>query len=282
MRRTLQIVTLLVFCLFLTPAAAFAVTPVNVYRFYSPGTGTHFYTASDVEMVQVRQTLSSVMSYDGVAYTVDSASPAATQGLYRFYNVRSGNHFYTASDAERDAVMSGLSSVYRYEGVAYMVSSTPVAGAVPVYRFYNVRGDGAYFYTASASERDSVMATLGSTFRYEGIAYYVPTAPQAPVTVVPPAATGDLAVAQADLSRYIQTYPLLQGCTVQMGDARGYQAITYFTTGLTVISASHTASIGTIMAHEIWHDIDWRDNSVIDWGENVPPANAASYVGRTR
>jgi hypothetical protein len=282
MRRTLTILTSLVLLMLLAPAAAYAATPVNVYRFYSPGAGTHFYTASDAEMVQVRQTLSSVMSYDGVAYTVDSASPAATQGLYRFYDMRSGNHFYTASDAERDSVISGLSSVYRYEGVAYMVSAVAASGAVPVYRFYNVRGEGAYFYTASAAERDNVIATLGATFRYEGIAYWVPTAPQAPVPVVPPAPTGDLAVAQADLARYIQTYPLLQGCTVQMGDAHGYPAITYFTTGLTVISPSHTASIDTIMAHEIWHDIDWRDNGVIDWGENVPPANAASYVGRVR
>jgi len=282
MRRALRIVSLLVLCLFLAPSAAFAVTPVNVYRFYDARARSHFYTASDAEMLQVRQTLSSFMSYDGVAYTVDSASPAATQGLYRFYDVRSGAHFYTASDAERDSVMTRLSSVYRYEGVAYMVSAAPAAGAVPVYRFYNVQGEGSHFYTASAAERDSVIATLGSMFRYEGIAYYVPTTPQAPVSVVPPAATGDLAVAQADLARYIQTYPLLQGCTVQMGDARGYQAITYFTTGLTVISSSHTASIDTILAHEIWHDIDWRDNGVIDWGENVPPANAASYVGRIR
>lgn len=282
MRRTLRIVSLLVLCLFLAPSAAFAVTPVNVYRFYDLRAGTHFYTASDAEMVQVRQTLSSVMSYDGVAYTVDAASPSATQGLYRFYDVRSGNHFYTASDAERDSVMANLSSIYRYEGVAYMVSATPATGAVPVYRFHNVGGEGAYFYTASATERDNVIATLGFAFRYEGIAYYVPTAPQAPVPIVPPAAAGDLAVAQADLARYIQTYPLLQGCTVQMGDAKGYQAVTYFTTGATVISPSHTASIDTIMAHEIWHDIDWRDNGVIDWGENVPPANAASYVGRTR
>ena len=36
------------------------------------------------------------------------------------------------------------------------------------------------------------------------------------------------------------------------------------------------------MAHEIWHTIDWRDNGVIDWGENVPPVNSGSYVGRTQ
>ena len=139
--------------------------------------------------------------------------------------------------------------------------------------------NGTHFYTANDAERDSVITNLGSVYHYEGIAYYVPLAPAALIPVV---ATGDLAVAQVDLARYIQMYPLLRGSSVEMGDAAGYQAITYYSTGRTVISPSHTANIDVIMAHEIWHTIDWRDNGAIDWGENVPPANATSYLGRTQ
>lgn len=76
---------------------------------------------------------------------------------------------------------------------------------------------------------------------------------------------------QAILARYIARYPILAGTTVSYGDAKGHQAIAYYTSGRIVISTSHTASLDRIIGHEIWHIIDWRDNGVIDWGENVPP-----------
>jgi hypothetical protein len=79
------------------------------------------------------------------------------------------------------------------------------------------------------------------------------------------------ATAQSILNRYIARYPILQGATVSYGDAKGYQAICYYKSGRIVISTTHTRSLETIIGHEIWHIIDWRDNGVIDWGENVPP-----------
>jgi hypothetical protein len=276
-RRIIQLAIVLAISLFLVPAAAWAVTPLNVYRFYNHRTGTHFYTASADEMASVERNWPNIYSFEGVAYTIDASSPDAKQALYRFYNSSTGAHFYTASDAERDAVIARWGNVFRYEGVAYMVSTVPVAGGAAVYRFYNAT-TRAHFYTASDAERDAVIARWGNVFSYEGIAFYVPQAPQAPIPAI---ATGDLAVAEADLAHYVQVYPLLAGTTVEMGNASGYQAISYFSAGRIVISPSHTASVDVIMAHEIWHVIDWRDNGVIDWGENVPPANAATYVGRT-
>lgn len=77
--------------------------------------------------------------------------------------------------------------------------------------------------------------------------------------------------AQAILNRYIGRYPILKGATVSYGDAKGYQAVCYYKSGRIVISPTHTRSLETIIGHEIWHIIDWRDNGVIDWGENVPP-----------
>jgi hypothetical protein len=57
-------------------------------------------------------------------------------------------------------------------------ASTPLAGArkrqperVTVYRFFN-QGTGAHFFTASESERDSVIATLPALMRYEGPAFH--------------------------------------------------------------------------------------------------------------
>lgn len=76
--------------------------------------------------------------------------------------------------------------------------------------------------------------------------------------------------AQSILNSYIAKYPILKGTTVSYGDTKGYQAITYYKSGRIIISKNHTASLQRIIAHEVWHVIDWRDNGKIDWGENVP------------
>jgi hypothetical protein len=141
-----------------------------VHRFYNVRTGTHFYTASAAEKDNVIATLSSTYRYEGAAYTVNNDNPDNNVPLHRFYNVRTGTHFYTASTAEKDKVVATLSSSYRYEGVAYYVSSR--VGGQPVHRFYNVR-TGTHFYTASADEKAAVIAKLSSTYRYEGPAFYL-------------------------------------------------------------------------------------------------------------
>lgn len=81
---------------------------------------------------------------------------------------------------------------------------------------------------------------------------------------------GSIAQARAILAAQIARHPILAGSTVSFGDARGYQAIAYYGSGRIVISRSHTASLERIIAHEVWHIIDWRDNGKIDWGENIP------------
>ncbi|MDO8915939.1 MAG: hypothetical protein Q7W16_07655 [Coriobacteriia bacterium] len=88
----------------------------------------------------------------------------------------------------------------------------------------------------------------------------------------------ELTQAQSILASLRSRYPrYLSGATVSIGSAKGYQAISYYTSGRIVISPTHRASLERILAHEIWHIIDWRDNGRIDWGERVPPSNAASY-----
>lgn len=83
--------------------------------------------------------------------------------------------------------------------------------------------------------------------------------------------SAELAEARRILAEYVARYPILEGSTVEFGDARGYQAICYYQSARIVISTTHTASLERIIGHEIWHIIDWRDNGRIDWGENVPP-----------
>ncbi len=74
-------------------------------------------------------------------------------------------------------------------------------------------------------------------------------------------------------------YRDLDGVTVVMGETpKGEEAVSYYTVGEIVIDRDHTVSIEKILAHEIWHVIDWRDNGRLDWGENLPPTNASDYA----
>jgi hypothetical protein len=87
------------------------------------------------------------------------------------------------------------------------------------------------------------------------------------------------ALAQTILAGFKAQYPrYLTGATVEFGNAAGYQAISYYTVGRIVISPTHTVGVQRILAHEIWHIIDWQDNNAIDWGEAIPPANMNTYA----
>lgn len=98
--------------------------PANVdplYRFYNRVRNTHFYTASSAERDMVIATWPGVFTYEGVAYNVSTSAAANTMPIYRFYNVRTGSHFYTASDAERDMVIATWPDLFTYEGTAFHV-----------------------------------------------------------------------------------------------------------------------------------------------------------------
>ncbi|MBB5278661.1 hypothetical protein HNR26_004763 [Rhizobium rosettiformans] len=100
-----------------------------------------------------------------------SASNGSQDSLYdvsRFYNTKTGAHFYTANDAERDGLIAN-SDLFVYEGNAFDSNATEVAG-LAVYRFFNQQ-TGVHFYTASAQERLSVQANLPQ-FRDEGLSYF--------------------------------------------------------------------------------------------------------------
>jgi hypothetical protein len=89
----------------------------------------------------------------------------------------------------------------------------------------------------------------------------------------------DLQTAESVLRSLKAKYRYLDGVTVTIGSTPGnYQAVSYYARGRIVISPKHTASISTILKHEIWHCIDYRDNGRIDWGERVAPKNAAEYL----
>lgn len=134
---------------------------IPIYRFYSPTSGTHFYTPSEQERDTVMARWPHIWSYEGIAYTVDPAKNS--QPLYRFY---------TASEAERDLVLARWMNVYQYDGETYRVTPQADSSKSPVYRFFNVR-NGSHFYTANPDERDAVLARWPDIYQLEGTAFWL-------------------------------------------------------------------------------------------------------------
>ena len=101
---------------------------------------------------------------EGAKYTITEPAPAPEPEkgtLYRLYNPYSGEHFFTASGYERDAVVA---AGWTYEGEAW---TAPESG-IPVYRLYNPYA-GEHHYTMSAFERDCLLS-LG--WNDEGTGWY--------------------------------------------------------------------------------------------------------------
>jgi hypothetical protein len=144
-------------------------TPMPVYRFYRPSTGTHFYTADPAEMARVRDTMASTFTLEGVGYTINTSNPANSVPLYRFFNRRTGTHLYTADPVEKANIQTRLSSTYSLDGVAYKVSTT---SGTPVVRFYSP-SKGVHFYSSDPNEIANVRTKLGAIWLYEGPAYRV-------------------------------------------------------------------------------------------------------------
>jgi pimeloyl-ACP methyl ester carboxylesterase len=147
---------------------AFTGPTTDVFRFYNPFTGGHFYTASEWERDYVISFLD--YEYEGEEFDVTATEQTGIE-VYRFYNTSTGAHFYTASELERTIVDDALPS-FTFEGVAFYAYADDGGGAhAPVHRFYNT-ATGTHFYTASETERQVIADTFAS-FLYEGVAYYV-------------------------------------------------------------------------------------------------------------
>lgn len=95
----------------------------------------------------------------------DASSPGTqveTQVMYRLYNPNSGEHFYTASEHEKNE----LDRIgWNYEGTGWIA---PKISTVPVYRLYNPNA-GDHHYTTSSSER---AALIRVGWKDEGIGWY--------------------------------------------------------------------------------------------------------------
>ncbi len=99
--------------------------------------------------------------YGGVNKTV-TFKIEKTDRMNRLYNPNSGEHFYTASTAEKNHLVK---LGWRAEGIGW---TSPKTSKTPVYRLYNPNA-GDHHYTMSSQEKDMLVS---KGWRYEGIAFY--------------------------------------------------------------------------------------------------------------
>lgn len=144
--------------------------PSPVFRFFNRQTGVHFFTISSTEAEGVKTNLPQY-TYEGAAFYALGNPADGLLPVYRFANLRTGTHLYTISESEKNNVIATLSGLFRFEGVGWYAKQSPAAGWTPIYRLRN-QVTGSHFYTASATERDQILAS-SLPFFYEGLAYYV-------------------------------------------------------------------------------------------------------------
>lgn len=96
----------------------------SVYRFWSNTYRHHFYTTSEAEKNNVISTMSNIWTYEGPRFCASNYQTKQTPTpVYRFWSSTYKGHFYTVSEAEKNNVISTMSNIWTYEGIAYYANS---------------------------------------------------------------------------------------------------------------------------------------------------------------
>ena len=93
--------------------------------------------------------------------------------LNRLYNPNSGEHFYTADNEEKDALVK---LGWQDEGIGWV---SPTESSTPVYRLYNPNA-GDHHYTTNSFERDTLVSV---GWKNEGIGWYSYNEDRKPIAV---------------------------------------------------------------------------------------------------
>jgi peptidoglycan hydrolase-like amidase len=172
---------------------------IPVYRFFNPIIGDHFFTISETEKNELINSPSSGYNFEGIAFYTYDSSFSERKPVYRFFNHTIGDHFYTASEGEKDALINNPLWGYSFEGTAFYVAKSQEEGSSATYRFFNGQtGDhfytiseteknslsqvpvfrffnpstGDHFYTSSKLEKSLLQNVIVHGYKYEGIAFY--------------------------------------------------------------------------------------------------------------
>lgn len=127
-----------------------------VYRVYNVHAAVHLFTTS----LEEYQTLVSRGWQDETtgrpAFAVSATAEDGTLPVHRMYNPNNGQHYLTASDWERSALVR---AGWKYELDEGYVYTSATNGATEIYRLYN-RMTGEHLYTALYSEAAEIISTF--------------------------------------------------------------------------------------------------------------------------
>jgi hypothetical protein len=92
-----------------------------VYRFWSPVTDGHFYTIDEAERDRLLREFEGVWIPEGIEFYAfkEGSQPADSIPVFRFWSPFTGDHFYTANEAEADTLIREFPDVWFFEGVAW-------------------------------------------------------------------------------------------------------------------------------------------------------------------
>ena len=140
-------------------------TPLT--RFYNSRDDHHFLTSSAEEI-----DLLTGLSHWNKEGIVGMYPAGDSEVVHRFFNQKSGAHFYTIWEEEKESIINDSSSNYAYEGIAFNAYS-PIHGAIdgriPIARYYNSISGSHIF---SSSENEQEILDKSTYFSYEGIGWY--------------------------------------------------------------------------------------------------------------
>jgi hypothetical protein len=119
-----------------------------VYRFWSAGLRTHFYTMDEAEKDRLLLQPAGAWTCEGPAFFAWSqASEPDLMPVYRFWSARLGCHFYTISETERAKLVGELSDTWTDEGVVWYAY-----GPLPCPASDGNRGHGATLSISDAAQ----------------------------------------------------------------------------------------------------------------------------------
>ena len=146
--------------------------PLDLATIYARADGTWSY-AVVLDATLPNQFTADV--YNGDGYIISGSEAVLLQPIksnfqpvYRFFDPRTNDHFYTLSATEAAGLINLQNSPYQYEGEKWS-TGTSTTGTTDVYRFYNV-ASGDHFYTTNVFERDQLVAAHGD-YHLEGVAF---------------------------------------------------------------------------------------------------------------
>ena len=141
---------------------------VPLYRFWNSETGDHFYTTDENEKNRVLTTKEWMYTYEGIAAYVYQTQQTNTLPLYRLWSSKTGDHFYTTDENEKNTALTTKEWMYTYEGIAGYIYPAQQTNTLPLYRLWNSENND-HFYTTSETEKNRA---LEGQYIYEGIAGY--------------------------------------------------------------------------------------------------------------